>query len=251
MSLDGAADPDRRRRARHPRHAGRRPRRPGLPHRSPPAAATRRCPLPRASGPTSSFSTSGCPTATASRRCRRCASSIPAAAVVMMSGHGTTVDRGQARSRWAPSTTSRSRSPTSRRPRPPRRARPRRATRLRAAALAGSGPRPTAPAARARSPPLRALRASRREPQRTIRQPTVVYGLGLHSGGRTGHGPPAAAPRTAASTSSPCPPGDAIPAHVAAVGDTEYATTLVANGATIKTVEHLLSALHAAGSPTC
>jgi UDP-3-O-acyl N-acetylglucosamine deacetylase len=43
------------------------------------------------------------------------------------------------------------------------------------------------------------------------------------------------------------PTGETMPAHVSAVGDTEYATTLGRDGATVKTVEHLLSALHAAG----
>jgi UDP-3-O-acyl N-acetylglucosamine deacetylase len=94
-------------------------------------------------------------------------------------------------------------------------------------------------------PPLRNL-AESSAPQRTLRQNTVLYGMGLHSGGRTGlvlqplppgsgihfHGMPAAVP---------------IPARIEAVGDTEYATTLGADGATVKTVEHLLSALHAAG----
>jgi UDP-3-O-[3-hydroxymyristoyl] N-acetylglucosamine deacetylase len=86
-------------------------------------------------------------------------------------------------------------------------------------------------------------------PQRTIGHSTVIYGLGLHSGGRTGM------------VLQPLPPGSgihfvslptssAIPAYVGSVGDTEYATTLVDRTgglATIKTVEHLLSALHAYG----
>jgi UDP-3-O-acyl N-acetylglucosamine deacetylase len=38
-----------------------------------------------------------------------------------------------------------------------------------------------------------------------------------------------------------------IPAHVGRVADTDYATTLSADGENIKTVEHLLSALHARG----
>ena len=38
-----------------------------------------------------------------------------------------------------------------------------------------------------------------------------------------------------------------IPAHISAVGDTEYATTLSRDGDSVQTVEHLLSALHAAG----
>jgi UDP-3-O-acyl N-acetylglucosamine deacetylase len=38
-----------------------------------------------------------------------------------------------------------------------------------------------------------------------------------------------------------------MPAHVSSVADTEYATTLSSRSATIKTVEHLMSALSAAG----
>ena len=43
------------------------------------------------------------------------------------------------------------------------------------------------------------------------------------------------------------PSGETIPARIGSVGDTEYATTLAGRGAQIKTVEHLLSALHAYG----
>ncbi len=83
-------------------------------------------------------------------------------------------------------------------------------------------------------------------PQRTIRESIVIYGLGLHSGGRTGM------------VIQPLPPDSGIhfltlpqdvliPAHVTAVADTEYATTLERSGQSVRTVEHLLSALHAAG----
>jgi UDP-3-O-acyl N-acetylglucosamine deacetylase len=43
------------------------------------------------------------------------------------------------------------------------------------------------------------------------------------------------------------PTGIEIPAHVRAVAETDYATTLSGEGENIKTVEHLLSALHAYG----
>ena len=43
------------------------------------------------------------------------------------------------------------------------------------------------------------------------------------------------------------PTGLEIPAHVRSVADTDYATTLAGDGESIKTVEHLLSALHAYG----
>jgi UDP-3-O-[3-hydroxymyristoyl] N-acetylglucosamine deacetylase len=85
-----------------------------------------------------------------------------------------------------------------------------------------------------------------RTPQRTLRQNTVLYGMGLHSGGRTGM---VLQPLPAGSGIHfhSMPSGESIPAHVSAVGDTDYATTLGQNGSTIKTVEHLLSALHASG----
>lgn len=98
---------------------------------------------------------------------------------------------------------------------------------------------------RAQIPPLLHLERTR-TPQRTLRQNTVLYGMGLHSGGRTGM---VLQPLPAGSgIHFHClPSGESIPAHVSAVGDTDYATTLGQNGSQIKTVEHLLSALHAAG----
>jgi len=83
-------------------------------------------------------------------------------------------------------------------------------------------------------------------PQRTVRSSTVIYGLGLHSGRQTGM------------VMQPLPPGSGIhfltlpqgtiiPAHIRSVAETEYATTLTRRGESIRTVEHLLSALHAAG----
>ncbi len=83
-------------------------------------------------------------------------------------------------------------------------------------------------------------------PQRTVGAGTVIYGIGLHSGGRTGM------------TVQPLPPdsgihfltlpkGTQIPAHLGSVAETEYATTLSRDGESIRTVEHLLAALHAAG----
>ncbi len=94
-------------------------------------------------------------------------------------------------------------------------------------------------------PPLLHLEQSA-TPQRTLRQNTVLYGMGLHSGGRTGM---VLQPLPAGSGIHfhSLPSGESIPAHVSAVGDTDYATTLGHNGSTIKTVEHLLSALHASG----
>jgi UDP-3-O-acyl N-acetylglucosamine deacetylase len=103
------------------------------------------------------------------------------------------------------------------------------------------------PAEPVRLPPprLRNLVASSL-PQRTLRQSTVLYGLGLHSGGRTGLVLQPLPPGSGIHFLS-LPAGETIAAHVAEVADTEYATTLARGGASIKTVEHLLSALHAAG----
>jgi UDP-3-O-[3-hydroxymyristoyl] N-acetylglucosamine deacetylase len=95
-------------------------------------------------------------------------------------------------------------------------------------------------------PPACGLVKPGRKHQKTIRKSTVIYGLGLHSGTRTGM------------VLQPLPPNSGlhfltlpaeklIPAHVSQVADTEYATTLSKEGASIKTVEHLLSALHAFG----
>ncbi|MCB1056107.1 MAG: UDP-3-O-[3-hydroxymyristoyl] N-acetylglucosamine deacetylase [Acidobacteria bacterium] len=85
-----------------------------------------------------------------------------------------------------------------------------------------------------------------REPQRTIRCNKVIYGLGLHSGTRTGLVLQPLPPNSGIHVQT-VPAGTLIPAHVSAVGDTDYATTLDAEGEKIRTVEHLLSALHAAG----
>jgi len=82
--------------------------------------------------------------------------------------------------------------------------------------------------------------------QRTIRHSTVIYGLGLHSGQRTGM-VLQPLPEDSGIHFVTLPTGVEIPAHVQAVADTDYATTLSGDGENIKTVEHLLSALHAYG----
>ncbi len=85
-----------------------------------------------------------------------------------------------------------------------------------------------------------------RKHQKTIKGSTVIYGLGLHSGKRTGM------------VLQPLPPNSGIhfltlpaekmlAASVDLVAETDYATTLSREGENIRTVEHLLSALHAAG----
>jgi len=94
-------------------------------------------------------------------------------------------------------------------------------------------------------PALSLLRATDR-PQRTLRQSKVVYGLGLHSGQRTGMALQPLPPDSGIHFVT-LPTGVEIPAHVSAVADTDYATTLSREGEDIRTVEHLLSALHACG----
>lgn len=112
-------------------------------------------------------------------------------------------------------------------------------------ALVAGGARPPLPRQLERPPELPQLQVSDL-PQRTIREASVIYGLGLHSGNRTGM------------VIQPLPPDSGIhfltlpqeiliPAQVSSVADTDYATTLERSGQSIRTVEHLLSALHAAG----
>jgi UDP-3-O-acyl N-acetylglucosamine deacetylase len=96
------------------------------------------------------------------------------------------------------------------------------------------------------APPALSLLAETGRAQRTLRQSTVVYGLGLHSGQRTGmslH----PLPENSGIHFVTLPTGVEIPAHVRVVADTDYATTLSVEGENIRTVEHLLSALHAYG----
>ena len=89
-------------------------------------------------------------------------------------------------------------------------------------------------------------RQSRRVRARTIRRSMVTHGRGLHSGVRTGV------------ILQPLPPGSGIvftslsseiiiPATIDYVDSTGYATGLYRNGVVVKTVEHLLSALHGYG----
>src|SRR3954451_11139180 len=82
--------------------------------------------------------------------------------------------------------------------------------------------------------------------QRTLRHSTVVYGLGLHSGQRTGM-VLQPLPENSGIHFITLPTGVEIPAHVRAVAETDYATTLSGEGESIRTVEHLLSTLHAYG----
>lgn len=85
-----------------------------------------------------------------------------------------------------------------------------------------------------------------RKHQRTIKRSTVIYGLGLHSGTRTGMVLQPLPPNSGIHFLT-LPAEKVIAAHIDRVADTDYATTLSSGGDNIKTVEHLLSALHAAG----
>ncbi|MDH3403633.1 MAG: UDP-3-O-acyl-N-acetylglucosamine deacetylase [Acidobacteriota bacterium] len=83
-------------------------------------------------------------------------------------------------------------------------------------------------------------------PQRTLAEGAVLYGLGLHSGRRTGMTlQPLAADSGIHFVSLPT--STYLPAHVDFVAETDYATTLSRDGQAIRTVEHLLSALRASG----
>ena len=171
----------------------------------------------------------------------------PQAAVVMLSGHGTTATAVRAMRMGAFDYLEK----------PPSYEQVVNAARgaveaRRAARALGPASLPPAPDRHAggepaRTPPprLRGLVAGAL-PQRTIRHSTVLYGLGLHSGGRTGLVLQPLPPSSGIHFVS-LPTGESIAAHASSVADTEYATTLSAHGAQVKTVEHLLSALHAAG----
>lgn len=95
-------------------------------------------------------------------------------------------------------------------------------------------------------PPTLPLLETVDRPQKTLARSTVLYGLGLHSGSRTGLVLQPLPPGTGIHVQT-LPTGNVIPAHVAAVAETDYATTLSDGGDDIRTVEHLLSALHAYG----
>jgi UDP-3-O-[3-hydroxymyristoyl] N-acetylglucosamine deacetylase len=95
-------------------------------------------------------------------------------------------------------------------------------------------------------PPNLGIVRTGRKHQKTLRRSTVLYGLGLHSGNRTGMVLQPLPPNSGIHFLT-LPSEKVIPAHVSQVADTDYATTLSKEGAGIKTVEHLLSALHAIG----
>src|SRR5262249_6273318 len=84
------------------------------------------------------------------------------------------------------------------------------------------------------APALRLLETTGR-PQRTLRRSTVVYGLGLHSGQRTGMALQPLPPDSGIHFIT-LPTGVEIPAHVGAVPGTDHATTLSRGGESTRTV---------------
>jgi UDP-3-O-[3-hydroxymyristoyl] N-acetylglucosamine deacetylase len=82
--------------------------------------------------------------------------------------------------------------------------------------------------------------------QRTVKESLVIAGQGLHSGLKTGVILHPAGPNTGIVFSS-LADQSAIPAHLENVTETGYNTTLSGNGHSIRTVEHLMSALHGLG----
>src|SRR5262245_8195926 len=94
--------------------------------------------------------------------------------------------------------------------------------------------------------PVRPASKGTTVPARTLARSVVINGHGLHSGARTGlilHPAPVGTGVVFESISADVE----IPALVAYVRSTGYATTLFHDGASAKTVEHLLAALHAFG----
>jgi UDP-3-O-acyl N-acetylglucosamine deacetylase len=95
-------------------------------------------------------------------------------------------------------------------------------------------------------PPDLPLLVTTDRPQKTVKSSSVIYGLGLHSGGRTGMVIQPLPPDTGIHFLT-LPAGNVIPAQISVVAETDYATSITRHGEHIKTVEHLLSALHACG----
>jgi len=84
--------------------------------------------------------------------------------------------------------------------------------------------------------------------QRTLERPATIKGIGLHTG------EPAAVTLKPAPANSgvvfcrvDLPGGPTIPARPEYVADTQYATTIAKDGASVKTIEHLMSALAGVG----
>ena len=89
-------------------------------------------------------------------------------------------------------------------------------------------------------------RSGYRHPQKTLRRTAIGHGLGLQSGAKTGimlEPLPAGRGIVFRSVAT----GETLPASVDFVASTSFCTTLHKGGMTVRTVEHLMSALHAYG----
>jgi UDP-3-O-acyl N-acetylglucosamine deacetylase len=82
---------------------------------------------------------------------------------------------------------------------------------------------------------------------RTIQRSVVIQGQGLHSGVRTGVILQPLPPGSGVVFSSLSTTDVTIPATIEYVHSTGYATSLCRDGVTVKTIEHLMSALHGYG----
>jgi UDP-3-O-[3-hydroxymyristoyl] N-acetylglucosamine deacetylase len=94
--------------------------------------------------------------------------------------------------------------------------------------------------------PQIAATACKTVPQRTIKQSIVIGGQGLHTGLKTGVILQPAKPGSGISF-TPLSGDVAVPARVENVTDTGYNTTLAKGAYMVRTVEHLMSALHGLG----
>jgi UDP-3-O-[3-hydroxymyristoyl] N-acetylglucosamine deacetylase len=92
----------------------------------------------------------------------------------------------------------------------------------------------------------KSARAAGTVPQRTVARSIVMGGQGLHTGLKTGVILHAARPGSGIVFSS-LSDETAVPVRLENVTDTGYNTTLTSGGRSVRTVEHLLSALHAFG----
>ncbi len=82
--------------------------------------------------------------------------------------------------------------------------------------------------------------------QRTIRKSTVVYGMGLHSGTKTGM-ILLPMPENTGIVFEHVPDGERIPAYVDYVYSVGYASSVKGKNCVVRTIEHLLAALHMYG----
>jgi UDP-3-O-[3-hydroxymyristoyl] N-acetylglucosamine deacetylase len=110
----------------------------------------------------------------------------------------------------------------------------------------GARRRPAAGSSSPHSPNLRESSSAVARPQRTIRNSVVIAGQGLHSGLKTGVILHPAQIGTGIVFSS-LADQSAIGARLENVTETGYNTTLSNGGHSVRTVEHLMSALHGLG----